>query len=97
MGIIGRYGDQVEEADTLYPGMPIGLVGDITEYMDDTIFDIQEGEVVVSYTDGITEAANLQNKFYGLERPKKFTVNNVSRAPAISGVRERRRTSLCGR
>ena len=68
--IIVRADGAVEEIDTLYLGMPIGLVDDIAAYMADKTFEISEGDAVVLYTDGITEAANNDNLLYGLDRLK---------------------------
>ena len=49
-------------------GFPIGLVNEITDFINQTTVSLQPGDGVVLYSDGITEAENLDRKHYGLER-----------------------------
>ncbi|MGK7902951.1 MAG: SpoIIE family protein phosphatase [Hormoscilla sp.] len=66
--IVVRYSGVVECIDTIDLGFPIGLESDITDFVASTRVELQPGDVVVLYTDGITEAENPQGEFYGLER-----------------------------
>jgi serine phosphatase RsbU (regulator of sigma subunit) len=50
-------------------GFPIGLVNDdLTELVNQITVPLNAGDVVVFYTDGITEAENVDRQIYGLER-----------------------------
>jgi sigma-B regulation protein RsbU (phosphoserine phosphatase) len=57
--IVVRSGGQVERIDTIDLGFPIGLEADISDFV---------GDVVVLYTDGITEAENQLGLRYGIEQ-----------------------------
>jgi predicted ATPase/serine phosphatase RsbU (regulator of sigma subunit)/tRNA A-37 threonylcarbamoyl transferase component Bud32 len=65
--IVVRQG-QLELIDTIDLGFQIGLEPDITDFVAQTQVSLNPGDVVVLYTDGITEAENTQRQFYGLER-----------------------------
>jgi len=65
--IVIRKGE-LELIDTIDLGFPIGLEEDITEFVHQAVVSLNPGDVVVLYTDGITEAENLNNQMYGLER-----------------------------
>ncbi len=49
-------------------GFPIGLDDDISNFISQVLVDLEPGDGVVLYTDGITEARNIYKKFYGIER-----------------------------
>ena len=49
-------------------GFPIGLDDDISNFISQVLVDLEPGDGVVLYTDGITEARNIHKKFYGIER-----------------------------
>jgi serine phosphatase RsbU (regulator of sigma subunit) len=66
--IVVREGGQVELKDTLALGFPLGLVTGVAEFVHETSIDLQPGDGVVLYSDGITEAENEDGAFYGLER-----------------------------
>ncbi len=59
---------QVELIDTIDLGLPIGIDEDIRAFIDHTIITLYSGDGIVLYTDGITEARNVEKKQYGLER-----------------------------
>ena len=65
--IVVRQG-KVELIDTIDLGFPIGLEPDIADFTAVTKVTLNPGDVVVLYTDGITEAENSDGKLYGLER-----------------------------
>jgi len=54
--------------DTTELGFPIGLEKDIANFVDQVTLPLNVGDVVVLYTDGITEAENIDGELYGLER-----------------------------
>ncbi|WP_170245127.1 PP2C family protein-serine/threonine phosphatase [Pararhodospirillum oryzae] len=69
--IVCRTDGRIEEVDTLMLGMPLGLVDDVREYLDQTTILLEPGAVVALYTDGITEAENETGAFYGIGRLKE--------------------------
>jgi len=66
--IVVRRDGTVELVDTIDLGFPIGLDDDIAEFIDQTTVQLQPGDGVVLYTDGITEAEDTDDDQYGLER-----------------------------
>ena len=66
--LVVRKGGAVERVDTLNLGFPIGLEEEIVKWVSTATFSLQPGDGIVYYTDGITEAANLDNALDGLER-----------------------------
>ena len=66
--LVVRVGGAVEIIDTLELGMPLGLVDDISNFIGVAETDLHSGDVVILYTDGITEAADPQHRLFGLER-----------------------------
>jgi predicted ATPase/serine phosphatase RsbU (regulator of sigma subunit) len=65
--IVVRNG-KVERIDTLNLGFPIGFIEDIAHTVNQTTVQLNPGDVAVLYTDGITEARNMEEEEYGLER-----------------------------
>ncbi|MEZ2279275.1 MAG: SpoIIE family protein phosphatase [Microcoleus sp.] len=66
--IVVRSNGSVERFDTIDLGFPIGLDVDIAEFVAEKMVQLYKGDVVVLYTDGITEAENMDKMLYGLER-----------------------------
>ena len=66
--IVVRSDGLVELIDTIDLGFPIGLDSEIIDFIDETIVFLNPEDVVVLYTDGITEAENMDNDQYGLTR-----------------------------
>jgi serine phosphatase RsbU (regulator of sigma subunit) len=66
--IVVRQDGSVELIDTSELGMPLGLTEDISDFIGQTKLQLQTGDGLVLYTDGITEAANSAGEMYGLER-----------------------------
>jgi sigma-B regulation protein RsbU (phosphoserine phosphatase) len=66
--IVVRKDGRVERIDTIDLGFPIGLHDEIIDFIDQTTVAIQPGDGVVLYTDGVTEAENVEGAHYGLER-----------------------------
>ena len=66
--IVVRKGGQVELIDTFDLGFPIGLDDDIADFIDQQVVLLEPGDGVVLYTDGITEAENMDGTQYELER-----------------------------
>ena len=66
--IVVRKDGQVELNDTLDLGLPLGLMSGVAEFVQEKSIDLQPGDGIVLYSDGITEAENESGEFYGLER-----------------------------
>ncbi|MEG4516804.1 MULTISPECIES: PP2C family protein-serine/threonine phosphatase [unclassified Microcoleus] len=80
--ILVRSNGCVERFDTIDLGFPIGLDADIAEFVAEKIVQLRSGDVVVLYTDGITEAKNMDKLLYGLERLIKVIEINSQRSAA---------------
>jgi len=61
-------GGIVERVQTIDLGFPLGMVDDIGQWVSEATIDLQPGDGIVLYTDGIPEAENLDGKQYGMER-----------------------------
>ncbi len=84
--IVARHNGKMEIIDTDALGFPIGLTPEITEFIFEVKIDLQLGDVVVLYTDGITEAENIYKQRYGLNRLSEL-VNQI-RHRDIDQIRE---------
>ncbi|MDM8561223.1 two-component regulator propeller domain-containing protein [Candidatus Parabeggiatoa sp. HSG14] len=65
--IVVRNGE-LELIDTIDLGFPIGLDDNIADFIAEAKISLNTGDVVVLYTDGITEAENLNKQMYEQER-----------------------------
>jgi serine phosphatase RsbU (regulator of sigma subunit) len=66
--LIVRNGGQVERMDTMDLGLPIALHDDIAEFISHISIELQLGDGIVLYTDGIPEAKDINKKQYGVEQ-----------------------------
>jgi serine phosphatase RsbU (regulator of sigma subunit) len=66
--ILARHNAPIECIDTIDLGFPIGLEQEISAFVDKIQISLNPGDVVVLYTDGITEAENAGGDLFGLER-----------------------------
>lgn len=66
--IIVRADGRLEQISTQELGIPLGLEEDIGRFVKQLELVVDVGDVVVLYTDGVTEANNSQGEFYGLKR-----------------------------
>lgn len=66
--IVVRKNGTIERIDTMDLGFPIALDGDIADFISHIQVDLQPGDGVVLYTDGIPEAKDMAKKQYGLEQ-----------------------------
>ncbi len=76
--IVVRAGE-LEVIDTTDLGFTLGFVDDIAHLVSDRKIQINQGDVVVLYTDGITEAENIERIEYGLERLCEVVKQNWQR------------------
>jgi predicted ATPase/serine phosphatase RsbU (regulator of sigma subunit)/tRNA A-37 threonylcarbamoyl transferase component Bud32 len=77
--IVVRQGN-LELIDTVDLGFPIGLEEDISEFVNQITLSLNPGDVVVLFSDGITEAENEAKEYYGLERLSQIVQNNWQRS-----------------
>lgn len=66
--LVVRKDGQIEQMDTFALGFPIGLEKEIEQWVASATVMLQPGDGIVLYTDGVTEAANIRNELYGVER-----------------------------
>jgi len=66
--LIVRHGGSIERIDTIDLGFPLGLEADIAKFVRYISVVLHHGDGVVLYTDGITEAADMHHRLYGLDR-----------------------------
>jgi sigma-B regulation protein RsbU (phosphoserine phosphatase) len=66
--ILVRADGQVERVDTIDLGLPIGMESDISAFLSHVEIQLEAGDVVVLYTDGITEAEDASGDQYGMDR-----------------------------
>jgi phosphoserine phosphatase RsbU/P len=81
--IVVRKNGTLERFDTIDLGFPIGLEEEIFGFLDQQHVHLDAGDVVVLYTDGITEAENEDRQLYGLERLCEVICQHVDQ-PAIA-------------
>jgi serine phosphatase RsbU (regulator of sigma subunit) len=74
--LVVRQGGYIERIDTFDLGFMVGVEPDITEFVAQREIALQPGDGVVLYTDGITEARNVDKVQYGLEQLCKVISHN---------------------
>ena len=74
--IVIRSNGEIEKIDTINLGFPMGLDHDISEFLGKTEIELNLQDVVILYTDGITEAENSKGQFYGIERLAKVAAQH---------------------
>jgi sigma-B regulation protein RsbU (phosphoserine phosphatase) len=66
--IVVRRDGKIERVDTAELGVPVGLVAEMADLVQQTRIELAPGDGIALYTDGITEAENGAGAFYGLDR-----------------------------
>ncbi len=66
--VIARASGAIERVDTVDLGLPVGLDYEIKEFIASSQVQLQLGDAVILYTDGITEAENSSGLLYGIDR-----------------------------
>jgi PAS domain S-box-containing protein len=66
--LVVRSQGTVERINTLDLGVPLGLEVNITQFFNQIEVQLQAGDGIVLYTDGITEARNAAKQEYGVQR-----------------------------
>ncbi len=86
--LIGRKDGRIEQLDS--GGFPLGIMP-MADYEQGTL-RLETGEVLVIYSDGVSEAANLNGDEFGLERLSQVIQKNV--AASASGLRDKVESAL---
>ena len=68
--IVVRVDGTVEEIDTLPLGINVGLLGEVDDMMMESSFALGPKDLLVLYTDGVTEAEAPDKSQYGVQRLK---------------------------
>ena len=66
--LVVRKNGEIERIDTMDLGLPIALDDDIARFISHILIELEPGDGVVLYTDGIPEAYNIGKKQYGLKQ-----------------------------
>jgi sigma-B regulation protein RsbU (phosphoserine phosphatase) len=66
--LVVRGNGVVERHDTLNLGFPLGLEEDISSFIGEATVPLRSGDVMVAYTDGITEAIDCAGVAFGIGR-----------------------------
>lgn len=74
--LLRKDSNTVEKIDTIDLGMYIGFIEDISEFVNETTLSFNPGDIMMLYTDGITETESHDKKFYGLDRLMETFKNN---------------------
>jgi PAS domain S-box-containing protein len=90
--LVVRENGDLERHDTLNLGFALGLEKDISGFIGEARIPLQAGDVMVLYTDGITEAINPSGASYGIER--LCEVVKASHRQTVGEIREAVRNSL---
>jgi len=66
--VLCKKNGHIERKDTSDLGMFVGFEPDISAHIREVRFDLEQGDVLVLYTDGVTEAVNEHSEEFGLDR-----------------------------
>lgn len=66
--LLVRKNGTIERIDTVELGLPIGLDDDIEHFISEMNIHINPGDGLVLYTDGVTEAENIDGEQYQIDR-----------------------------
>lgn len=76
------YRNQTQELEIIQSGgIMIGILPDIENFLGEKQITLEQGDKVLLYTDGVTEAENAQGERFGLYRLKESFKTNNSKAP----------------
>ncbi len=86
--LVARSDGKVEELES--GGFPLGIMPLADYELGTTI--LSEGEALVVFSDGVSEAADIDGEEYGMDRLRDVVKNNLSRSAA--GLRDKIESSL---
>ncbi len=77
-------GGECERVET--PGTWLGAIPDIARFTTDTQLEVRASDIVVLYSDGITEARNAAGQYFGLDR--LATLIEANRDRPVEAIRD---------
>jgi len=80
--IVARNDGTLEVIDTDPLGFPVGLVESVGQFVGERNVELQSGDVVVLFTDGIPEAADAEHRLYGRDRLCEVVQKSVEMSAA---------------
>ena len=69
----------VERIDTVDLGFPLGLEENIEAFLNTHQLDVNPGDTVVLYTDGIPEAEDAEGNYYGVDRLCEQVIEQIDK------------------
>ncbi|MFH7244580.1 MAG: SpoIIE family protein phosphatase [Spirulina sp.] len=78
--IVVRSNGEIEQIDTFDLGFPLALEENIQPFIHSMQIHLAPGDIVVLYTDGITEAINIHKQQYGIERLLKIVKDHLKQS-----------------
>lgn len=69
-------------------GIALGMVEDNSKIVKEKPLDLNKGDVLVLYTDGITEAKNMSGELFGIERLKETIGLHAGQDEAVSIIQD---------
>jgi sigma-B regulation protein RsbU (phosphoserine phosphatase) len=66
--IVIRENGDLERIDTIDLGFPVGLEPEIAQFIHSRNIRFESGDLMILYTDGVTEAESPQGELFGIER-----------------------------
>lgn len=85
--IVVRASGAVEEIETIDLGINVGLIPEIADMITERTFELSPGDLIVLYTDGVTEAEAPGGEQYGVKRLKDVVA--AHRALPCEQIRDR--------
>jgi sigma-B regulation protein RsbU (phosphoserine phosphatase) len=94
--LIRRHDGRIEEFGKEHSGLPLAIQGDSSYETDETA--LEPGDLVIFYTDGVTDAFNPQNERF-LDAGVRKMLTDAPAGPAAAGemLVQRVRTHAAGR
>jgi PAS domain S-box-containing protein len=81
--LVVREDGALERHDTLNLGFPLGLEEDISSFISEVRVPLNVGDVMVAYTDGITEATNCAGVAFGIGRLSEAIRNSHQKSACV--------------
>lgn len=80
--LVVRSTGAAEHIDTVDLGFPLALEEDIRPFINQTQIKLDPGDVIVLYTDGVTEAINSEKQQYGVVRLQQVVQQHINQPAA---------------
>lgn len=73
--------DRIVEIAPKGIGLGLNFTSVFKDNLQETEFELEDGDVCISFTDGVTEAKNIDKEDYGLDRLKELLLNAPGKNP----------------